>query len=336
MPSICVFGAGAIGGYMAAKLAAAGTEVSIVARGPHLEAVQRDGLVLQSGGERIVTRPNAVAHGSEIGPQDYLVITLKAHSLEPALPQLAPLVGPGTTIVSAVNGVPWWYTYGLPAPFAERRVTSVDPNGALCAALPPAQCLGAIVYPAATVPSPGVIDHTYGDRFSLGEPNGERSARANTLSALLIAAGMKAPVRPRIRDELWVKLWGNMAFNPISTLTTATLDVITADPGSRAVAKAMMLEGQGVAEALGIRFALDVEKRIDGAAEVGRHKTSMLQDLETRPPAGDRGHPRRRRGNGRMGAGACADLPRHARPGAPAGRHARVNAPVFVFCAVQH
>jgi 2-dehydropantoate 2-reductase len=282
--SICVFGAGAIGGYLAAKLEAAGTKVSIVARGPHLAAVQRDGLVLQSGGERIHTRPNAVAHGDAIGPQDYLLITLKAHSLEPALPQLAPLIGPGTTIVSAVNGVPWWYTYRLPAPFADRRITAIDPDGALWAALPPPQCLGAIVYPAATVPSPGVVDHTYGDRFSLGEPGGERSERANTLSALMIAAGLKAPVRPRIRDELWVKLWGNMAFNPISALTTATLDVITSDPGSREVARAMMLEGQAVAEALGIRFALDVDKRIEGAAEVGRHKTSMLQDLELGRP----------------------------------------------------
>ena len=283
-PSICVFGAGAIGGYLAAKLEAAGTKVSLVARGPHLAAVQQGGLVLQSGGERIVTRPNAVAHGDAIGPQDYLLITLKAHSLEPALPQLAPLIGPGTTIVSAVNGVPWWYTYRLPAPFADRRITAIDPDGALCAALPPAQCLGCIVYPAATVPTPGVVDHTYGDRFSLGEPSGERSERASTLSALMIAAGLKAPVRPRIRDELWVKLWGNMAFNPISALTTATLDVITSDPGSREVARAMMLEGQAVAEALGTRFTLDVDKRIEGAAEVGRHKTSMLQDLELGRP----------------------------------------------------
>ena len=283
-PSICVFGAGAIGGYMAAKLEAAGTRVSLVARGPHLAAVQQNGLVLQSGGESIVTHPNAVAHGSEIGPQDYLLITLKAHSLEPALPQLAPLVGPDTVIVSAVNGVPWWYTYALAGEHGGRRIHSVDPGGVLWDALPPSQCLGCIVYPAATVPSPGVIDHTYGDRFSLGEPNGERSARANTLSNLLIAAGMKAPVRPRIRDELWVKLWGNMAFNPISVLTTATLDVITGDPGSRAVCRAIMLEGQAVAEAMGIRFSLDVDARIEGAAQVGRHKTSMLQDLELGRP----------------------------------------------------
>ena len=283
-PSICVFGAGAIGGYMAAKLEAAGTRVSLVARGPHLAAVQQNGLVLQSGGESIVTHPNAVAHGSEIGPQDYLLITLKAHSLEPALAQLAPLVGPDTVIVSAVNGVPWWYTHALAGEHGGRRIHSVDPGGVLWDALPPSQCLGCIVYPAATVPSPGVIDHTYGDRFSLGEPNGERSARANTLSNLLIAAGMKAPVRPRIRDELWVKLWGNMAFNPISVLTTATLDVITSDPGSRAVCRAIMLEGQAVAEAMGIRFSLDVDARIEGAAQVGRHKTSMLQDLELGRP----------------------------------------------------
>ena len=284
MPSVCVFGAGAIGGLMAARLEAAGTPVSIVARGPHLAAVQRDGLVLVSGGERTVTRPNAVPHGDAIGPQDYLILTLKAHSLEPALPQLAPLVGPETTIVTAINGVPWWYTYGLPDPFGGRRVASVDPSGALWNALPPSQCLGCIVYPAATIVAPGVIDHSYGDRFSLGEPSGDRSARANALSALLIAAGLKAPVRPRIRDELWVKLWGNMAFNPISALTTATLDVITGEPDSRAVARAMMLEGQAVAKALGITFAIDVDKRIAGAAEVGRHKTSMLQDMEMGRP----------------------------------------------------
>ena len=284
MPSICVFGAGAIGGYLAAKLESAGTPVSIVARGPHLAAVQRDGLVLQSGGERIVTRPNAVPHGDAIGPQDYLILTLKAHSLEPALPQLRPLLGPNTTIVAAVNGVPWWYTYCLPEPFTDRRIMSVDPAGALWAALPPRQCLGCIVYPAATIAAPGIIDHTYGDRFSLGEPDGVRSDRAGALSALMIAAGMKAPVRPRIRDELWVKLWGNMAFNPLSALTTATLDVITGEADSRALVRTIMLEGQAVAEALGIRFVIDVDKRIEGAAEVGRHKTSMLQDLELGRP----------------------------------------------------
>ena len=284
MPSICVFGAGAIGGFLAARLAMAGTPVYVVARGPHFAAMQAGGLVLESGGERVVTHPHAVSDPAEIGPQDYLFLTLKAHSLEPALPQLRPLIGPGTTIVAAVNGVPWWYCHGLPEPFGGRRVRSVDPHGALWDALPPAQTLGCIIYPAATVGAPGVVSHTYGDRFSLGEPDGSRSKRAETLSRLLIAAGLKAPVRPRLRDELWVKLWGNMAFNPISALTTATLDVITGDPGVRNVARAMMLEGQAVGEAVGVRFALDVDKRIQGGAEVGRHKTSMLQDLELGRP----------------------------------------------------
>ncbi len=284
MPSVCVFGAGAIGGFLAARLEQAGTPVSVVARGPHLAAMQADGLALDSGGQRVVTHPRAVSDPASIGPQDYLVLTLKAHSLEPALPQLRPLIGPGTTIVAAVNGVPWWYTHGLPEPFGGRRVASVDPDGALWDALPPAQTLGCIIYPAAEISAPGVISHTYGDRFSLGEPDGSRSGRAAALSQLLIGAGLKAPVRPRLRDEIWVKLWGNMAFNPISALTGATLDVITGEPGSRGVCRAMMLEGQAVAEGLGIRFAIDVEKRIDGAAEVGRHKTSMLQDLELGRP----------------------------------------------------
>ncbi len=284
MPSICVFGAGAIGGLMAARLEAAGTPVSLVARGAHLAAVQERGLVLVSGGERTLTHPRAVAHGSEIGPQDYLLITLKAHSIEPALPQLSPLIGPDTTIIAGVNGIPWWYTYGLPAPHGGRRINAVDPAGTLWDALPPAQAIGCIIYPAASITEPGVIEHTYGDRFNLGEPSGERSDRSAALSALLIGAGFKAAVRPRIRDELWVKLWGNMAFNPISALTTATLDRIVGEPGTRALARALMLEGQAVAEALGVRFSLDVDKRIEGAAQVGAHKTSMLQDLELGRP----------------------------------------------------
>ncbi|MBC7800461.1 MAG: 2-dehydropantoate 2-reductase [Gemmatimonadaceae bacterium] len=284
MTSVCVFGAGAIGGFLAARLGAAGTPVSVVARGPHLAAIQANGLILDSGGERIVTHPQAVSDPAAIGPQDYVFLTLKAHSLEPALPQLRPLIGPGTTIVAAVNGIPWWYCHGLPGPFEGRRVQSVDPNGALWDALPPAQTLGCIIYPAAEIAEPGVVAHTYGDRFSLGEPDGSRSDRADTLSRLLIGAGLKAPVRPRLRDELWVKLWGNMAFNPISALTTATLDVITGESGVRSVARAMMLEGQAVAEGLGVRFALDVDKRIQGGADVGRHKTSMLQDLEQGRP----------------------------------------------------
>ena len=283
MTSICVFGAGAIGGLVAARLAASGTDVSIVARGPHRAAIEANGLKLVSENETIITHPR-VADAADLGPQDYVLITLKAQGIEPALPQLRHLIGPHTTIIAAINGIPWWYTYGLPAPFTDRRITAVDPEGAVWAALPPAQTLGCIVYPAAEIVEPGVVNHTYGDRFILGEPDGARTERASLISRLLIEAGLKATVRPRIRDDIWVKLWGNMAFNPISALTGATLDVITADPGTRALARGMMLEGAAIAEALGVRFAIDVEKRIDGAAEVGAHKTSMLQDLERGRP----------------------------------------------------
>ncbi|MBB5689828.1 2-dehydropantoate 2-reductase [Roseomonas alkaliterrae] len=282
---LCIFGAGAIGGLMAARLAAKGdVEVTVIARGPHLAAMQAHGLKLLSEGSETVVRPRCVASAAEAGVQDYVVVTLKAHSLPGAAAQMQPLLGPETAVVSAVNGVPWWYFHGLGGPHEGRVVESVDPGGVVSALLPPARAIGCIVYPAAEVIAPGVIEHTYGDRFSLGEPDGSRSPRAQRLSEALIAAGFKAPVRPRIRDELWVKLWGNLAFNPISALTTATLDVLIADDGQRGVARAMMLEGQRVAEALGVRFAIDVDKRIAGAAEVGAHKTSMLQDLERGRP----------------------------------------------------
>lgn len=282
---ICIFGAGAIGGLMGAKLAAKGdVDVTFIARGPHLAAMREHGVKLISEGTEQIVHPRCVESAEEAGPQDYVLVTLKAHSLPSAAKQMQPLLGPDTAIVSAVNGIPWWYFHGLGGAYEGRIVQSVDPNGQVSALLPPSRAIGCIVYPAAEVTAPGVIDHSYGDRFSLGEPDGSRSPRAQALSEALIAAGFKAPVRPKIRDELWVKLWGNMAFNPISALTTATLDVLTSDEGQRGVARAMMLEGQRVAEALGVRFAIDVDKRIAGAAEVGAHKTSMLQDLERGRP----------------------------------------------------
>ena len=282
---ICIFGAGAIGGLMGAKLAAKGdVDVTFIARGPHLAAMRENGVKLISEGTEQIVHPRCVESAEEAGPQDYVLVTLKAHSLPSAAKQMQPLLGPDTAIVSAVNGIPWWYFHGLGGAYESRIVQSVDPDGQVSALLPPSRAIGCIVYPAAEVTAPGVIDHSYGDRFSLGEPDGSRSPRAQALSEALIAAGFKAPVRPKIRDELWVKLWGNMAFNPISALTTATLDVLTGDEGQRGVARAMMLEGQRVAEALGVRFAIDVDKRIAGAAEVGAHKTSMLQDLERGRP----------------------------------------------------
>jgi 2-dehydropantoate 2-reductase len=280
---IAIFGAGAIGGLLGVKLTAV-ADVTFIARGPHLAAMQADGIVLKSDGETVTVRPRCVATAEEAGIQDYVLVTLKAHSLPGAAPQIARMMGPHTVLVTGINGVPYWYFYGLDSPWRDRSIESVDPGGHLWRVLPPGQVLGSVVYPAAEVVAPGVIEHTYGDRLSLGEPDGSRSERAEALSRLLIAAGIKAPVRPRIRDEIWVKLWGNLAFNPLSALTGATLDRLTGAPDLRAVARQMMQESRSVAEALGIRFAIDIEKRIDGAAQVGEHKTSMLQDLERGRP----------------------------------------------------
>ena len=281
---VAVFGAGAIGGLIGVRLARAGADVTFIARGPHLAAMQSRGVTLVSGGERMTVHPRCTSDPAEAGQPDYVLVTLKAHSLPGAAGQIAMMMGPDTALVTAINGVPYWYFYGLDGPWSDRRIESVDPGGMLWETLPPRQCIGAVVYPAAEVVEPGVIEHSYGDRFSLGEPDGSRSERVERLSRLLIGAGLKAPVRPRIRDEIWVKLWGNLAFNPLSALTGATLDRLTGQPDLRAVARAMMVEAQGVAEALGVRFAIDLDKRIAGAAEVGEHKTSMLQDLERGRP----------------------------------------------------
>jgi 2-dehydropantoate 2-reductase len=279
-----IFGAGAIGGFLGVRLAQAGVDVTFVARGPHLAAMQANGVTLRSGGESVTVRPRCVDAAAEAGVQDYVVVTLKAHGLPSAAPSIAAMMGPESALVTGVNGVPYWYFHGLDGPFRDRVVESVDPGGRLSAVLPPARAIGCVVYPAAEVVEPGVIEHLYGDRFTLGEPDGSRSPRVDALSKALIGAGLKAPVRPRIRDELWVKLWGNLAFNPISALTGATLDRITGDADLRTLCRGMMLEAKTVAEALGVRFAIDVEKRIAGGAEVGVHKTSMLQDLERGRP----------------------------------------------------
>ncbi|ATX66518.1 2-dehydropantoate 2-reductase [Roseinatronobacter bogoriensis] len=281
---ICIFGAGAIGGYMGAKLAKAGADVSLVARGPHLAAMRDKGLTLIEGGERFTVPVTASEDPAELGPQDYVIITLKAHSVPPVVDQMQPLIGDGTTIVSGVNGVPWWYFHGLEGPLAETQLESVDPGGAQWRGFGPDRVLGCVVYPAAEVIEPGTIRHIEGNRFSLGEPSGEKSERAMRLSKALNSVGLKAPVRPRIRDEIWVKLWGNLSFNPISALTHATLDVLCTDSGTRAVARAMMVEAQEIAEKLGVKFPIDVDRRIDGGAAVGAHRTSMLQDLDAGRP----------------------------------------------------
>ncbi len=281
---ITIFGAGAIGGLLGVKLHQAGADVTFIARGPHLAAMQADGVTLLTEGDSVTVRPRCIADPSEAGPQEYVFVTLKAHSLPGAAAQIATLMGPETALVTGINGVPYWYFYGLDSPWRDRRIESVDPGGVVWDTLPPSQVIGCVVYPAAEVVRPGVIEHTYGDRFSLGEPDGSRSPRAEALSAVMLKGGLKAPVRPRIRDELWVKLWGNLALNPLSVLTASTLDRLATLPDLRSTAREMMIEAKTVGEALGVRFAIDVEKRLDGAGEVGAHKTSMLQDLERGRP----------------------------------------------------
>ncbi|MEO1424507.1 MAG: 2-dehydropantoate 2-reductase [Pseudomonadota bacterium] len=281
---ICIFGAGAIGGYMGAKLAKAGADVSLVARGPHLAAMRENGLTLIEEGERSTVNVKASDDAADLGPQDYVIITLKAHSVPGVVDRIQPLLGPDTTIVSGVNGVPWWYFYGLEGPYRDRRLATVDPGDVQWDGFGPERMLGCVVYPAAEVIEPGVINHIEGTRFSLGEPSGEKSERAQALSKALSAVGLKAPVRPKIRDEIWVKLWGNLSFNPISALTHATLDVLCTDPGTRSVARGMMVEAQEIAEKLGVKFPIDVDRRIEGGAAVGAHRTSMLQDLDMGRP----------------------------------------------------
>ena len=282
---ICIFGAGAIGGYMGVKLAQAGADVSLVARGPHLAAMNEKGLTLIEENSDPVTVPvTASDNPADLGAQDYVIFTLKAHSVPPVVPKMQPLIGDDTTIVSGVNGVPWWYFHKIGTDLEGTRLTSVDPGNAQWDGFGPDRVLGCVVYPAAEVSDPGTIKHIEGNRFSLGEPDGSKSDRAMALSKALSAAGLKAPVRPRLRDEIWVKLWGNLSFNPISALTHATLDVLCTDPGTRAVAKGMMLEAQEIAEKLGVKFPIDVERRIDGGAAVGAHRTSMLQDQDQGRP----------------------------------------------------
>jgi 2-dehydropantoate 2-reductase len=282
---ICVFGAGAIGGYMGVKLAQAGADVSLVARGPHLAAMKANGLkLIEEGGEETVVSVTASDNPADLGVQDYIIVTLKAHSVPPIVDKMKPLIGPNTTIVSGVNGVPWWYFHKIGGEHEGTRLESVDPGNAQWDGFGPDRVLGCVVYPAAEVIEPGVVKHIEGNRFSLGEPDGSKSERATALSQALSSAGLKAPVRPRLRDEIWVKLWGNLSFNPISALTHATLDVLCTDPGTRAVAKGIMLEAQEIAEALGVKFPIDVERRIDGGAAVGAHRTSMLQDLDQGRP----------------------------------------------------
>jgi 2-dehydropantoate 2-reductase len=283
---ICIVGAGAIGGYLGARLALAGEQVTLIARGAHLEAIKRQGLTLQmaDGSSEVAAPALATDDMSAAGPQDVVIAAVKAHSLPALVPAMRALYGPDTIVVTAQNGIPWWYFRKHGGPYEGRRIEAVDPGGVIAAHTEVERVIGCVVYPAAAIAAPGVVRHIEGDRFTLGEPDGSKSERIQQLSRVLSNAGFKAPIRPRIRSEIWVKLWGNLAFNPISALTRATLSDICRYPPTRALARAMMLEGQAIAERLGIEFAISVDQRIAGAERIGAHKTSMLQDIEAGRP----------------------------------------------------
>jgi 2-dehydropantoate 2-reductase len=285
MSRICVFGAGAIGGYVGARLALKGeADVSLIARGAHLAAMKTNGLTLRQAGETHVVHPQVTDQPSELGPQDFIILTLKAHGLAGVIDQLTPLMGPDTAILFAQNGIPWWYFHGVEGPLAGTRLESVDPGGEIWNRIGPERALGCVVWQAAEIEAPGVIAHHYGDRMPIGEPTGEKTDRAMRLSRLLTSAGIKSPVRAELRNEIWLKLWGNLSFNPVSVLTGGTLQDLATDPGTRRVIATMMEEARAVGEALGVTFAVGAQERMDMAAKVGAHRTSMLQDVEAGRP----------------------------------------------------
>jgi 2-dehydropantoate 2-reductase len=281
-----VVGAGAIGGYLAVRLARAGDGVSCIARGANLAAIRQAGikLILEDGAEEAAPDIRGCASTQEAGPHDVVLLAVKAHQVGALAPQLGALCHADTAIVTLQNGIPWWYFHGLRGEFEGRAVTSADPDGSVARHIDPQRVVGAVVYPAAELVAPGVVRVVEGNRFTLGEPDGSMSARVETISAHLTAAGFKAPVSSDIRSEIWLKLWGNLSFNPISALTHATLVDICRFPPTRALAAAMMSEAQAVAEKLGVGFRISLEKRIAGAERVGAHKTSMLQDVEQGKP----------------------------------------------------
>jgi 2-dehydropantoate 2-reductase len=278
---ICVYGAGAIGGYLAVELALSGQKVCVVARGAHLQAIREHGLKLLIRGREKIARVAAAEDASAFGPQDVVICALKAHQAYDSAAAFAPLLGPDTSMLTAMNGIPWWYFHGTGGRFEGRHLQSVDPGGRQWNAIGPQRAIGCVVEPACEVVSPGVIAHREFNRFIIGEPDGSRSSRVLSLSKTLAQGGFDAPVRDNIRWNIWLKLWGNVCFNPISALTGATLDRITGEPTLRALCKTMMLETRAVNEALGVQIPLEMmERRLTAAGSVVGHKMSMLQDLE--------------------------------------------------------
>jgi 2-dehydropantoate 2-reductase len=274
VPRVLIAGAGAIGGYIGALMARAGQDVTLFARGAHLAAMQERGLKVVSAEGDFEVRPNLLAHLENAGTFDVIFLGVKAHGLTQLAPRLTPLIADHTTVVSTQNGIPWWYTH----------LERVDPGGVIAASLNPDRVVGSLVYLGTEIVEPGVIRHTEGNRISLGEPDGSRSERCKEVAQSLIAAGLRCPVTTRICHEIWVKLLGNVAFNPISALTRATLAQMTRDSDVREVVRCIMTEVEMVANKMGVEIPISIEQRIAGAEKVGEHKTSMLQDLEAGRP----------------------------------------------------
>jgi 2-dehydropantoate 2-reductase len=282
---VCIVGAGAIGGYMAVRIANAGHNVSVIARGPHLAAIKDRGMkLIEENDEFVAENLTATEFVGELGPMDVVLLALKAHQIVPIVNDMSVLLGPNTVIVTLQNGIPWWYFQNFAGDYANQVVETVDPGGLLFNSIDPNRLIGCIAYPATTISKPGVIQHIEGNRFPVGELSGMKTERVQMVSDLFAESGFKSRIIDDIRSEIWLKLWGNLTFNPISALTHSTLVDICQFPLTRQLAVAMMTEAQTVGERLGAHFRIPMEKRIAGAESVGKHKTSMLQDVEAGKP----------------------------------------------------
>jgi 2-dehydropantoate 2-reductase len=279
-----IAGAGAIGAYIGARMAHAGFDVTLFARGPHLRAMQESGVQVKSSEGDFVARPRIAASLEEVGPVDVVFLGVKAHALPQLAPRLKPVLGPDTTVISTQNGIPWWYFHGFGGKWEGIHLERVDPGGVISSAIEARRVVGSIVYFATEIASPGVIQHIEGNRISLGEPDGARSDRSRRIAEALIASGLRCPVTTRIRHEIWVKVLGNASFNPVSALTRATLAQMVRDPGVSSVIREIMQEVEAVSQKLGMELPVSIEQRMAGAEKVGEHKTSMLQDLEAGRP----------------------------------------------------
>jgi 2-dehydropantoate 2-reductase len=279
-----IAGAGAIGAYIGARMAQAGFDVTLFARGPHLRAMQEHGVLVKTAEGDFVARPKIAGSLEEVGPVDVVFLGVKAHGLPQLAPQLKPVLGPDTTVVSTQNGIPWWYFQGFGGEWDGLRLERVDPGGVISAAIEAGRVVGSIVYFSTEITAPGVVQHIEGNRISLGEPDGSRSERCRQIAEALIASGLRAPISARLRHEIWVKVLGNASFNPVSALTRATLVQMVRDPDVCAVIRNIMQEVEAVSHKLGMELPISIDQRIAGAGKVGEHKTSMLQDLEAGRP----------------------------------------------------